>query len=600
MAGWLPRLFTAVLPRVRPFQEMGVSGTPVYAGYVLTPEKSAKLVGQEKYRTYSELLANVSIIAAAVRYFLNIISKPEWSCEAAEQKGTAGDDAKQYADFLQSILMEDMHTPWSRVIRRCGMYRFHGFNVQEWTAKRREDGKIGFHDIESRPAWTIWRWEVDERGTVTGMWQRDPLTGRELGLPRGKVMYLVDDTLTDSPEGMGLLRHCFEPGKRLEEYLKQEAFGYLRDLQGIPVGRAPIDDLQQAVASGKMTQAQMNQALQSLQDFVTLEKKDKNTGVVLSSTPYIDVNDSGVAFTGNPKWGIELLSGAAPSLPAINEAIVRLNTEIARIIGVEHLLLGADSAGSYALAKEKAQDMYMLANSVIRDIRAQVQHDLVWPLWNLNGFPDEMMPKLKTEDVQPKDVEQISRVLRDMATAGAPLQPDDEIQNSLRDLLGMPHLDLDKIAQLYQEQQNIQNEILSQQPQLMMEQGLPAAPPHPAEHRRARAGDRAAVAARAGAGAAAHARKRANGGELEKMVPYAQARPYRWEDDTFPERAGAADGWMDAKTEDYFSERGGIQERSQGPYGSMRSNGKEPPLNLGDDVMPGSRMQTKGRRRIVP
>src|SRR6516162_8860374 len=120
-AGWLPRLFTAALPRLRPFQEMGVSGTPVYAGYVLTPEKSSKLVGQEKYRTYSEMLANVSIIAAGVRYFLNIIAKPHWTAEADDDVK----DGEKYVDFVNDVLFEDLHTPWSRVVRRCGTYRFH-------------------------------------------------------------------------------------------------------------------------------------------------------------------------------------------------------------------------------------------------------------------------------------------------------------------------------------------------------------------------------------------------------------------------------------------------------------------------------------------
>lgn len=446
MAGWLPRLFTAALPRARPFQEMGVSGTPVYAGYVLTPERSSKLIGQEKYRTFSEMLANVSIVSAGVRYFLNIVAQPSWSCEAADD---SGDEGQQYADFVNDVMQEDLHTPWSRVVRRCGTYRFHGFNIQEWVAKRREDGLIGFHDIESRPQWTIWRWEVDERGTVIGAWQRDPLTGRELGLPRGKLMYLVDDTLTDSPEGMGLLRHCYEPARRLEEYLRQEGLGYLRDLQGIPLGRAPITDLQNAVNAKKMTKAQMDQALQTLQDFVTLERKDRKTGIVLDSQPFLDATESGLTNAATMKWGLELVSGGKPSVEAINSAIVRVNTEIARILGVEHLLLGADAEGSYALAKEKARDLYLLANSVLRDIREQVQHDLLWPLWKLNGFPEEMMPQLKSEDVAPKDVEQISRVMRDMATAGATLAPDDEIQNSIRDLLGMPHVDLEKLAEMY-------------------------------------------------------------------------------------------------------------------------------------------------------
>lgn len=442
MAGFLSRLFTNTLPRMRPFSEMGVAGTPVYAGYVLSPERSHKLVGQEKYRTYSEILANTSIVAAGVRYFLNIVSKPSWNVEPADDSA----EAKQMAEFVEDVL-DELNTPWSRIVRRCGTYRFQGFSIQEWTAQRREDGRIGFADIESRPQWTIWRWEVDERGSVIGAWQRDPLTGRELGLPRGKVMYLVDDTLTDSPEGMGLLRHCVEPAQRLEEYLKQEGFGFLRDLHGVPLGRAPIDELQNAVDAQKITQGQMDAAIEKLRKFVSMEKKDTNTALILNSQPYIDYTDSGNTVSGSMKWGVELIAGGAPGLQQVGEAVVRLNTEMARVLGVEHLLLGADSAGSYALAKEKATDLYLLANAVLNDITFSSQRDLIWPLWTLNGFKDKLMPKLKHEDVQPKDVEQIGRVLRDMATAGAALQPDDEVQNFVRDLLGAPQIDISKLQE---------------------------------------------------------------------------------------------------------------------------------------------------------
>src|SRR5260221_12472617 len=84
-AGFLARLFTQALPRPKPFTEMGVSGTPVYGGYVVIAERNARLIGQEKHRTYSDILVNTSIVAAATRYFLNVIARPAWSCEPADE-----------------------------------------------------------------------------------------------------------------------------------------------------------------------------------------------------------------------------------------------------------------------------------------------------------------------------------------------------------------------------------------------------------------------------------------------------------------------------------------------------------------------------------
>src|SRR5690606_18061192 len=123
--------------------------------------------------------------------------------------------AQEAADFVESVMF-DMETSWAKIARRASMYRFNGFGIQEWTAKRRDDGRIGLKDIAARPCHTITRWEIDEAtGEIRGVYQTNPQTGREIFLPRGKVIYLVDDSLTDHPEGLGLFRNLVEPATRL-------------------------------------------------------------------------------------------------------------------------------------------------------------------------------------------------------------------------------------------------------------------------------------------------------------------------------------------------------------------------------------------------
>ena len=51
------------------------------------------------------------------------------------------------------------------------------------------------------------------------------------------------------------------------------------------------------------------------------------------------------------------------------------------------------------------------------------------------------MPELSTEAVRFTDVEQIGATLRDMATAGAVLEPDDPIIGEVRDLMGVSRPD---------------------------------------------------------------------------------------------------------------------------------------------------------------
>jgi hypothetical protein len=42
-------------------------------------------------------------------------------------------------------------------------------------------------------------------GRLKGVIQESPLTGESLYIPRWKSIYLVDDLLSDSPDGLGLV-----------------------------------------------------------------------------------------------------------------------------------------------------------------------------------------------------------------------------------------------------------------------------------------------------------------------------------------------------------------------------------------------------------
>lgn len=423
--------------RVSPYTEAGVSGTAVYGGYVANKERTPGLWGQERYRKASDILANMSIVAAGVRYFLNLVAKPEWVVEPASDKA----EHREIAEFVHSVL-HDMDTSWPRIVRRGGMFKYHGFGVQEWVAKKRADGRIGFADIEQRPQHTIERWSVDARGTVEGVMQRSPQTGAEFWLPRSKIIYLVDDTLTDSPEGMGWFRHLVDPSNRLERYLKLEGLGYERDLSGIPIGRAPLAQLNAMVGSpkpggGVYSESDVRGYVQGLQQFVTQEVKDHNTGLILDSSTYMDQTDNGTRTSAVAKWGLELLTGSAESIEYLGKAIERVNFEMARIIGVENILTGSDGKGSLALSKDKSQNLWMNVNSTTQDMAAQYTRDIVDPIAALNGIPDEDKPKLKCPDVSFRDAEAAAAVLRDLSAAGAILMPDDPAIDDIRDLVGI-------------------------------------------------------------------------------------------------------------------------------------------------------------------
>lgn len=425
-----------------PTSTLGVGGTAIYGGYIQTNEQKAELAGRDRYRTFSDILANVTIVAAGTRYFLNLVSKTNWKVEPSDDS----DEAQKMADLVEEIL-HDADTPWHRVVRRAAMFRMYGFSIQEWTAKIREDGIVGYKDIDPRAQVTIERWDTDRTGKVIGCVQSSPQSGEEIYLPREKLVYLVDDSLNDSPEGLGLFRHIVDPSQQLRRLEQLEGWGYETDLRGIPVTRAPLSDLDQLVAEGKITEDQKNQLIQPMVDFASGHIKNDKTGFCLDSATYQTTDDK--QTPSNTKlWDVELVRGGGTSHVAVSEAIERKNREIARVLGVEGLLLGSDSAGSFALSRDKTNNFFLIVDSTLTEVRAQFQKDLVDTLFVLNNWNPELTPNLKFDPTSLQDVEQIATTLQKLAMAGSPLMPDDPAINEIRDIMGLSKADLDSIREM--------------------------------------------------------------------------------------------------------------------------------------------------------
>lgn len=430
---------------VKPMRNMGVPGFQVVGGYVNTPEeRNPRLIGEQKYITASDILANVSIVAAGTHYFLNLVSSPEWKIEPADDSA----EAKALAEFAEEC-MYNMEQSWHKIIRRTAMFRFYGFGIQEWTAKRRDDGRTGFARIKARPQHTIQQWDIDENGEVRGVVQFSPLTFQPIYIPRGKLIYLVDDALTDSPEGFGLVRHLAEPADRYTEYKRIEGSGFERDFRGVPIGYAPLADIQNAVDAGQISAAQAETMKNGLAQFVAMRAKTTNTGLLLDSSTYASATDTGSTPSSVKRWGIELLTGSAQGIEAVGAAIEREMFDMALILGCEGLLIGKDS-GSRALSADKSRNLYLNVNSCAKDIGEAFDKDFFGPLWKLNGFDEKLKPSLQPEDVSFKSVEEITMALKDMAAAGAILSPTDPVINDVRTLLGVSeaeeHVPLDDMS----------------------------------------------------------------------------------------------------------------------------------------------------------
>jgi len=428
--------------RVSPTDTLGDIGVAIYSGFIQSNEKDSTLTGQNRYITYSENLVNISIVGAGVRFFLNMVARAVWSAVPSDEKDI---EAVDLAEKFEKIIF-NMNTPWSRVVRRAAMFKFYGFNIQEWTAKKQDDGIIGYLDVEPRSNATIERWDTNDRGDVVGVVQRSPQNQKEIYLPREKVVYMVDDSLSDSPEGLGIFRHIAALAKRLLRYEQLEGFGFESDLRGTPVGKAPLVRLAQMKQRGEISAEDFEKIVSPLRSFVSNHIKTPNLGILLDSSPYTS-QDSSQRPSSQESWSVELLKGSPGTQQDMNIAINRINHEIARLIGTQHLLLGADGKGTQALSRDISGNFFLIIESALRELSETFEKDLVNPIWEMNSWPEDKKPSLRTSTVQIPDVEQISNVLRNMSQAGAVLAPDDPAINEVRELLGLSRVDMTKLME---------------------------------------------------------------------------------------------------------------------------------------------------------
>lgn len=416
------------------FKRIGAPGVAIFGGFIQSDETDKRLVGRERYRLYSEILANTPIIAAGVRFFSNLVSKAGWSVEPAEESA----EAENVAERVSAATLTATETPWHRVVRRAAMYRFYGYSLQEWTARRMDDGSIGFLDIEPRAQLTIERWFRDLNGKIEAVEQRHPETQQLITLPREKLVYMLDDSLHDSPEGLGLFRHLAHTAKRLSRYELLEGWSFETDLRGMPVGRAPLTELARMVETGEISAEIAETLRKPIEDWVKGHIKTPTMGLMLDSAVYESSGESR-SLSNVHQFSAELLRGDPTGQKEIADAITRMQHELARVMGVEQLLLGSDSAGSFALSKDKTQSFGLIVDNTLQEIRETFERDLLLPLFQMNGWDLSLMPTFKTEKIQYRDVEQVTTALSEMAAAGSPLALDDEAVNEVRDLLGLPH-----------------------------------------------------------------------------------------------------------------------------------------------------------------
>ena len=435
-------------------QILGVAGDNVTNGQIRADEFLPELRGKKAVRKYREMRDNDSTVGAVMYATEQVLRDVKLNVKPANDSA----EAKAEAEFIKSVL-DDMDHSLDDHIAEALSFLSYGFAWFEVVYKRREgmqttnpkkrskyaDGRIGVRKIASRAPWTINKFDVDTvSGDVLGLYQD---TGHFNGthyIPVNKSLYYRTTSINGDPSGRSVLRNAYTSYEYLNNLQAIEAIAVERELAGIPVARIPAEYLSNDASSAQA--GFVNNLRQILRDV----KFNEQGYIILPSDTYPDKDG---APTNVRLVDVELMASNGKRNIDIDPIVRRYQHDIARSVLSEFLLLGSQG-GSYALSKSKTDLFLRALESYIQAIVDVLNKQLVERLWELNGLPFDLMPKIEAGDVAPHDLREIAAFLRNLNGANIDVSTHPEV---IQDLMDIAELNYDPdVGQATQETQPTQ------------------------------------------------------------------------------------------------------------------------------------------------
>ena len=202
-------------------------------------------------------------------------------------------------------------------------------------------------------------------------------------------------------------------------------------MAGLPVAYLPAAVL--AAQDGES-----RSVVSATKKIVTNIRRDEQEGVVFPL--YFDEN-------GNQVSKLELLSTGGSRQFDTDKIVRRYDQRKAMTVLADFILVGHDSHGSFALSSNKT-DLFAVALGSFLDMIAGITDDgrpvgvvneyAIPRLMQFNNIGPDDYPILTHDDIESVDLAQLGDFISKLAGAGAPLFPNQELENWLLRQGGMP------------------------------------------------------------------------------------------------------------------------------------------------------------------
>ena len=425
---------TKAKPSSTDFMEVGSAGLHQNGG-IVADDFLRQLQGKQKYANFREMADNDPVVGGYLNGIEMIVRSVDWSVRPADEND---ERAVAEAEFVSGCLT-DMSTTWDDTLASILTFLVYGFSYHEIVYKYRkgytndpktqskyDDGRIGWRKLPIRSQDTVQKWEFDKNGGIQGMWQLDPNAPDKglVYLPIDKCLLFRTTTKLNNPEGRSILRNAFVPWYYKRRIQEIEAIGIERDLAGMPVAYVPPQLLSNNATSEERS------ALEAIKQIVRNIKRDEQEGIVFPLAYDPD--------TKLPAYDLKLLSTGGRRQFDTNEIVTRYDQRIAMTVLADFMLLGHEGVGTQALSVSKIELFLTSLTAYLSQISETFNQYAIPRLMRLNGVNEELSPYLTYSPPKNIDLDGIAKYITALAQAGAPLFPDQDLENYLRGLAGLP------------------------------------------------------------------------------------------------------------------------------------------------------------------
>lgn len=225
------------------------------------------------------------------------------------------------------------------------------------------------------------------------------------------------------PTHNSVLRNAYRPWyfkRRIEEI---EGVGIERDLAGLPRMTVPAELMNRnATASKKALLAEIRTMLRDV-------RRDEREGIIVPQE---------YDKAGNAMYAFDLVRSGGRRQFDTTTIVNRYDRSIAAVVLADFILLGQQRVGSFALAESKTELFGVALGAWLDSVTAIFNRVGIPRLLLLNGIQVDKPPRLAHGDVEVVDLKDIGEYIAKLTGAGMPLFPDEKVENTLRNLGGLP------------------------------------------------------------------------------------------------------------------------------------------------------------------